>query len=759
MATFFDAAGQYFQNRLDRATMPFTNPSGYFDQRMDRRFGDLYETEEERRRREEAERQQRLVSGPVAPAQAPTPGLTESEVAPGYQYQPTKPQPVKQTITIDPITGQQKMKLEGSVQDLSAANALTPTVSMPSTPMAPGGMTGPTPEEIMRDEEQRRQYEMMMARPTGPVAPPQASVQMAAAPTTTMTDVTAPTTGTIATAPAAPAQAISPEQLQRQMMQQDIQEGPVVRQAVAEGAGPASMQWFNIITAAQNDPNAMERIARDPNTPEQWRRVAASQASITLEDRRKMEQAEARAQKIIADGGRDLAREIRKPSEEGSYLKAYLFGRLRMNDLARAEQAKLSSSWQQASDAQGNRALIRFRGDGLPLEGIGSDNRPIGQDQLMQFAGATKGTEVGANVYGDPTGKFPGTFVLERRPGQNVYREIGTNRVASAEESQAMRYLGAQGTLGDQRARLLQELNLKLQGRTAEEQLAITRNYNSLLVGNGYAPVQPGEVPLTAPQIADAAKPPAGQAQPPAGQAPGAKPSRPTQTTLESGTAGATTAATERSKSVDAFSVKQSDVASAAGDTATVARRVRTSIDQNPQITQLLTRTDDKGRNLVTAMVASIDAGLGGSEAIETAMKQLKFNVNDQAVFEQVKGDLITLGLAIARENKGQGTFTDFERRLLQQSVGDIARNQPRAIQYRMEIFEYAAEKAQRKSEFIEDFRARNPNATVGQINNAWRKESKTQDEAFEKRMQDTYIRPKKKQGYSVEPMPSTGAG
>jgi hypothetical protein len=48
--------------------------------------------------------------------------------------------PVKQTVTIDPVTGEQKMKIEGSVQDLSAANPLTPTVVAPAKPVSPADL-------------------------------------------------------------------------------------------------------------------------------------------------------------------------------------------------------------------------------------------------------------------------------------------------------------------------------------------------------------------------------------------------------------------------------------------------------------------------------------------------------------------------------------------------------------------------------------------------------------------------------------------
>lgn len=77
----------------------------------------MAETEEERRLRLQREAQ----------AAAQTPAPPPAPVAPTAE----KPRPVKQTITTDPRTGQQTMKIEGSVQDLSSANPNTPTVMPP----------------------------------------------------------------------------------------------------------------------------------------------------------------------------------------------------------------------------------------------------------------------------------------------------------------------------------------------------------------------------------------------------------------------------------------------------------------------------------------------------------------------------------------------------------------------------------------------------------------------------------------------------
>ena len=81
-----------------------------------------------------------------------------------------EPTPVKETRTTDPVTGQVKLKIEGSEQDLSAANPLTPTVVAPKPPAAPelgAGYAGSalTPQFNFQSPAQT-------SAPTQPVSPP-----------------------------------------------------------------------------------------------------------------------------------------------------------------------------------------------------------------------------------------------------------------------------------------------------------------------------------------------------------------------------------------------------------------------------------------------------------------------------------------------------------------------------------------------------------------------------------------------------------
>ena len=48
---------------------------------------------------------------------------------------PVAPEPVKETRTIDPVTGETKIKIEGNERDLSSANANTPTYTGAKAPM------------------------------------------------------------------------------------------------------------------------------------------------------------------------------------------------------------------------------------------------------------------------------------------------------------------------------------------------------------------------------------------------------------------------------------------------------------------------------------------------------------------------------------------------------------------------------------------------------------------------------------------------
>jgi hypothetical protein len=102
---------------------------------------------------------------------------------------------------------------------------------------------------------------------------------------------------------------------------------------------------------------------------------------------------------------------------------------------------------------------------------------------------------VGGTVVNDVTGEV-GRVVTDKRTGQSyVQTDAGRKGMAG------FRPQASGGSLSDQRARLVQEINLKLQGKSKEEAMTILRDYNSKLVGQGLSPVQPTELNISVGQI------------------------------------------------------------------------------------------------------------------------------------------------------------------------------------------------------------------------------------------------------------------
>jgi hypothetical protein len=747
----------------------------YFDYMMDSTgfANPAMETEEERRARLERER--------LAAMQAPT--------------APVKPTPVKETITTDPVTGERKVKIEGSEADLSAMNTRTPTISRPSQQLPPGAVT--LPQDLTKPPVQPQTV------PMDPTKPPPQMLRVGAEPPVAPVapETVTPPPPPAATQPAAVAP--TPPAAPQPPLGGGLQVRPQQAQAFMPGeiAGMPSMQppavapeYDTLMQGAAVNPRVRNRLITDPNTPADVRRAAIVLERRDLERQREMGAAQKELQQAVQSGNFNaLARKIKQETEGGSVLKALFYKSIGMTNLALEEEKKMGAGrkWMSVTDpASGERGFVEYDADGLPISGFDSTGAELSQERLAAFGagGPMKGVEVEAGTYMDPTGTVKGNWVLERSAGRSVYRQVGTNRVATADEAAALRKTGVQGTLSDQAQRQLQRVNIELSQDWAKASIEAQKagpvagnkfigefnrkhgtNFSYQDIG-GSAPqinlqtgqMIPPQVGAQAPVQQQAGGQAAGGATAGTGGRPATGPQnlRPTDTSgvggqrgspaaIERGAAveqaGDVTRAEESAKSVEKLATAVGETADAASQTAAIARRVRSSVTANPQIAGMLTKRNDKGLDIISAALAFVDQGLGGSEAIEAAFKQMNFNANEVALYDQIKGDLTELSLARARENKGQGTFTDFERRLFTQTIGDIARNPTRAIQYRMEILEYAADKAQRKAVFVEDYLAKNPRARAGQINNAWRTETKKADEAFEKRLNDEYINRKPK--------------
>lgn len=301
------------------------------------------------------------------------------------------------------------------------------------------------------------------------------------------------------------------------------------------GQTPIDTSLLDYYQRQQDNPQALMSMgfADNQNIPDWLKGRAKSRAAELITQEREMA---AVKEKIPTMTETDIARSLREKTSGGSYLKAALFGLLGMEQSALAEAAKLGIGKETMTQVNGEPAMVKLSANGTPIEGYNAvTGKKLNAQELVaaaQFGSTQKGTEVEAGTYMDPTGKVAGNWVLERRPGGSVYRQVGTGKIATEEQANSLRKTGVQGTLADQRTRQLQDINLKLQGKGVEEQMRILSAYNSQLAAAGFPIVQPSEVGINVPQLGGQQPATIGQTPQPAQAAPAVSGPRPTAAEL-----------------------------------------------------------------------------------------------------------------------------------------------------------------------------------------------------------------------------------
>jgi hypothetical protein len=372
MADFTDMFSNYLSNRVDNATQPFTDPGAYMQNRL---YGDVGmappgETEEERRRRLEKETKDRAneeiqtqtvktyADGSkehISTTQEPAP------FAPIQQTPPPVPPPVPVQQTPPPVPPPVPVQEAPSpVVAPIAPPQMVPAVAPPIAKAQPiindqGQVLGhETPEQIIQGAQTNAPI-AQAPQLQGPVAPP------------AMTPVVAPVAqGPVN--PAAPAPVTAP--------------APVVTQPPAE---PPAPDWEQKLSNAKT-PDEVLNLLSDPNTPKDVRGHAAEQYAGLLANNSK----EKSAEKTLMDASKgdpratsELARELKKSGEEGSYLKAIFFARMGLTELAKEEQQKLGAGTQYQSV-------------------VGPDNKRY--TAVVNGQGAvTKAFDAAGNIVGDQT--------------------------------------------------------------------------------------------------------------------------------------------------------------------------------------------------------------------------------------------------------------------------------------------------------------------------------------------------------------------
>jgi hypothetical protein len=162
------------------------------------------------------------------------------------------------------------------------------------------------------------------------------------------------------------------------------------------------------------------------NNPEEARKWTAGLLQKMAKDEADRDDANALIQRYAAGDPsaiNTVTKELRKKSENGSYLKAYLFNRLGFTELAQQEQQKLGAGTKvgQAS-IDGKQYTVEYGANGAPLRAWNVRGTEVGEDTLAKISAG--GLRPGAQIFG-----FTGEVGIVKDPstGENVEVRQRTN--------------------------------------------------------------------------------------------------------------------------------------------------------------------------------------------------------------------------------------------------------------------------------------------------------------------------------------------
>jgi hypothetical protein len=195
----------------------------------------------------------------------------------------------------------------------------------------------------------------------------------------------------------------------------------------------------------QADPNALMKMGTDDTVPEWMRDRARNRAADLITEQRQNKKAEETLSKASPT---DLARYLQGKTKAGedynlaTRMRAMLFAASGNKDLAKREWDKLDTvgTDKYVQGADGKAYLLRTRADGEVMGGYNAETgAQLTPDEMVKVSAGVqtvKGATQHGTIFNDPTGKVPGSWVLETRAGQTpVYKQVGTGKQATAEES------------------------------------------------------------------------------------------------------------------------------------------------------------------------------------------------------------------------------------------------------------------------------------------------------------------------------------
>ena len=636
--------------------------------------------------------------------------------------------PVKQTIETDPETGAQKVKIEGSAYNLSAANPLTPTVTAPVSP----------------DQLSQLPTQQVSAQPVTPVQapppeplPPQPQVPSIPEP------LPVPQMQQPPAAPISPAQSAqmqpppAPAPAPAAVQMQPTGVGPSAEGTAGEAEAQSNMQrQQQAFLAAQGDPTRLTMLAQTETIHPMIRSMAQDRLADMYSQQRAEQQAR---QDLATKSPTEVARMMQARDQEGSWGRAILFGLLGMENAARDESAKLGigARWS-TQDMNGQPVMIKMRADGVPMEGYNAATGERLSTQELTAAAGNVGQKlgiVGGTYVNDRTGEV-GRVVTDEKTGRTwVQTDSGRKSMAG------FRPQASTGTLDMQRIAQIQKQNIDLAGDWAKLQMKVqgagpeaanrflgefnAKHRMSVPMEsiNGAAPqisLETGQMTTGAPPPAAATAAPQATAAAPQAAAPaapragggvsiggGGVPTRgapsPAQVeqnmalnkkAAESGIETAQQQNQERNTSNQKYSDQMSkDRQSALAQKSTI-NRLQTSIDKNPNFWGI-----DTNSPTWRAFVDVNSSNENRAAALNTLARNLNIPADKRTEFDSVMNDYRNLELSAITGSglTASQTNSEGESRRVVGTVGNIS-DRPlaarAALEYAQAKVQYADEKA-----------------------------------------------------------------
>ena len=731
---FMDLASRYLDRRLDPVNRFIQDPADYLTNRIEQRL-DPYRPQQDQNTAETTATQAQIQYGPTIeqpPAQAVVPGSINDIAKQSQQAQPLRPV-IPQNPTAADYTAKQE---SGSNPDIGYHFPQDQQGQRRSSAYGTYGITQPAYQDIQRadpyfqnrpiesltrDEQTRafyvdRENRSKQLKAFG-IEPSEGNLNAAhflgAKGLANYLQ-----NGYISPQAAA---ANGGEERVRQIVQGRLQgqvspasgatQAPVVQtaQEVTAATGtelrgtgfklPGGYVEEHFKTINSGDRAKLLQLSTDPAVPPDVQRSALDKLYGDMTYDRNMAQAQQKFQEIAATGDVTKLKKASEDKETGSYFKAFLFARLGLNELAQQEQQKISPNYNYSPvmAANGQRYSAKFNKTTNELVGArDSEGNEVTDPKLLgsiaSSALSSKGIgQSGAIFYRDSAGTQWSQIPTEQGP---QFINISTG-VAGRPVGKIIPITG--GTdLDLAREKALIQLRKEIAGKNIKDQIDYLKERNTLLVGNGMAPITPQELGINlapgveavggaaAQQAAAATRPvsevgrvaaPAVQAQTPGTIAvPGVPAARPTTGELKAGVAATKKDAEEFVK------YKNEEVADKAskGSQINSIRKEQLygpdGILQNPELVGFLQATGgtaaDAGnilRDLIAGNFKSVDDLSGRIGQLNLSQRQKDVLYRQINLSRQI--DPLTL-----KANAGAGAVSDAEQRANRQANIDITR-------------------------------------------------------------------------------------